>query len=176
MWGAPLVFKVGHPSLTRRHSLPGAAGGMLLPRAESWCFHTFDHPHHLHPENTPESKWGWHHTSPNIPAQSGTSPCCFFRNTRKAPPIKRFLWSFKQPELRRTELFNSLNMVQSKFIDNYSANILSCPCGQNHLSKPLISNLRFLLFCYQIPPRKLPRSILKQLRFLLPALCLMEGF
>lgn len=81
---------------------------------------------------------------------------------KRTPRIQRFSWPFKQPEL-----FNSLKMVQSKFIDNYSANILSSPCGQNHLSNPLISNLRFLLFCYQIPPRNLPRSILKQLRFLL---------
>lgn len=119
------------------------APGMLLP-----------HPHHLHPDNISDPSWGWHHTSPKIPAD--------WEEHKKTPRIQRFSWSFKQPEL-----FNSLKMVQSKFIDNYSANILSSPCGQNHLSNPLISNFGFLLFCYQIPPRKLPRSILKQLRFLL---------
>lgn len=177
-WGVRCPFGVqGWASLPHSQAFPARCSWRDAP-SPSWELMLS----YLWP-STPSASWKYSRIHVGVashlskyPSSEWDQPLLICRNTRKAPPIKRFSWSFKQPELRRTELFNSLNMVQSKFIDNYSENILSCLCGQNHLSKPLISNLRFLLFCYQIPPRKLPRSILKQLRFLLPALCLMEGF
>lgn len=81
--------------------------------AEIWWLCSFGCPHHLHPWNISKYNWGWHRTSPNIPAQSVTSLCWFGRRQAKCLQANKFLWSFKQSVARRTKFINSLNMVQS---------------------------------------------------------------
>lgn len=90
-----------------------------------------------------------------------SQPCWFGRRQAKPLQVKKSLCSFKQPAARRTKFLNSLNMVQSEFINNYSTNLLSAPCGENHLSKPLISNLRILSVLLPNPTQKAVKIHLK---------------
>lgn len=159
VWDAHLIFSMDLPP---SQAVPARQSWRDAPSwAEIWWLGSFDRPHYRCPENISEYKWGWHCTSPNIPAQSVTSLCWFGRRQEKPLQVKKSLWSFKQPVVRRTEIINSLNMVRWKVINNYPTNLLPAPCGENHLSKPLICNSRIPSVLLPNPTQKAAKIHLK---------------
>lgn len=70
--------------------------------------------HLLLPEEISECKWGWHLTTPSVPAQSVSSLCWFGRSQEKPLKSKSSCGlSGNHWEVRRTELINGINTVQS---------------------------------------------------------------